>query len=435
MMCGFLVFFMQCGFALLEAGTVRAKNTKNILLKNLLDACVGAIIWWGWGYSLAYDAGDPFIGMVETTDVAPMFFMSSWKSDTPMGSATAYGLALWFFQYVFAAAAATIVSGAMAERTALGGYITYTTVITGFIYPVVVHWGWSSDGWASAFATGSVGNPDGAFKTGMVDFAGSGIVHTTGGVAALCGAAVVGPRTGRFDDAKKPISMPGHSTTLQVMGTFILWLGWYGFNPGSTLGIANPAYAAGAARCVVTTTLSAAAGGIMVILLEKIVGDHTWSVGAACNGILAGLVSITAGTSVMLPGLAFLTGCLGGIVYFSASKIVLNVCKVDDPLDAFAVHGSCGFWGVTAAALFADKNLGYASCSGGGLFMGGGGDGLAVAMSFLFATIGFVGTLSFLMFFLLKKIGILRVSAEVEAAGMDVSKHGGSAYEGGDARA
>jgi len=161
----------------------------------------------------------------------------------------------------------------------------------------------------------------------------------TGGVAALCGAAVVGPRTGRFDEKKKPLPMPGHSTTLQVMGTMILWLGWYGFNPGSTLGLSATNYARDAARVVVTTTISAATGGVTVCMLEKMLGDKTWSVGAVCNGILAGLVSITSGCSVVYPWAAMIMGFLGGFVYFGASKCVLNVLKVDDPLDAFAVHG------------------------------------------------------------------------------------------------
>merc|ERR1719181_473744 len=237
------------------------------------------------------------------------------------------GFLVFFIQCGFAAAAATIVSGAMAERTALTGYICYTTIITMFIYPVVVHWVWSGEGWVSAFNSDS-------FNKGVIDFAGSGVVHMTGGVAAICGAAIVGPRTGRFDEAKKPLPMPGHSTTLQVMGTFILWLGWYGFNPGSTLGLSGTGYARDAARVVVTTTISAASGGITVILLERFLGDKTWSVGAVCNGILGGLVSITAGCSVTYPWSAFVIALLGGMVYFGSSKCVLYICKVDDPLDA-----------------------------------------------------------------------------------------------------
>jgi len=219
--------------------------------------------------------------------------------------------------------------------------------------------------------------------------------------------------------------MPGHSTTLQVMGTFILWLGWYGFNPGSTLGISATNYARDAARVVVTTTLSAAFGGLTVCLLEKLVGDKTWSVQAVCNGILAGLVSITAGCSVLFPWAAALAGFLGGLVYFGASKLVLNVLKIDDPLDAFAVHGACGFWGVFVTGLLSAPE--YAYGAGKGAFYGS-GDALAAAICCLLAIIAWVGGMSTVMFLILKKTGILRVPAEIEAAGMDVSKHGGNAY-------
>jgi Amt family ammonium transporter len=306
----------------------------------------------------------------------------------------------------------------MAERTALSGYIVYTCIITSFIYPVVVHWGWSTTGWASFFNTVD------SMNNGLQDFAGSGIVHMTGGIAALVGAYMVGPRIGRFDGGK-PVSMPGHSATLQVMGTLILWLGWYGFNPGSTLGLSATGYARDAARITVTTTISAAAGGVTVCLLEKFLGDKTWSVSAVCNGILAGLVSITSGCSVTYPWSAMVIGWLGGFVYFGSSKLVLKVLKVDDPLDAFAVHGACGFWGVFATGLFSAP--GYAYGSGKGAFYGSGA-ALATALSFLFATIAWVGGTSFIMFFCLKKLNILRVSFEVERAGMDTSKHGGSAY-------
>merc|ERR1719454_183739 len=212
----------------------------------------------------------------------------------------------------------------MAERTTLIGYLVYTVVITGFIYPVVVYWHWGY-GWAYTW------------NGGMIDFAGSGVVHMTGGVAALVGAAVVGPRKGRFDEAKKPIAMPAHNTTFQVLGTFILWLGWYGFNPGSTLSLLG--YGQTLARCVMTTTLAGAVGGLTVVFTDKAIISKTWDVGMLCNGILAGLVSITAGTNAMMPYNAVFSGFIGGFVYLGASKLVLYVCKIDDPLDAFAVHG------------------------------------------------------------------------------------------------
>jgi Amt family ammonium transporter len=294
-------------------------------------------------------------------------------------------------------------------------------LITAFVYPVVVHWGWSGDGWISAF------NSD-AFLGGVQDFAGSGIVHMTGGLAALMGAAIIGPRKGRFDENKKPIEIAGHSSTLCVLGTFILWVGWYGFNPGSTLGISPGGYAVIAARVTVCTTLSAASGGITVLFLNKLLGDKTWNINSVCNGVLAGLVSITASCSVTLPWSAFLIGIIGGHVYFAFSKCVLYICKVDDPLDAFAVHGACGFWGVISAACFATKKYAYSQTfEAQGIFYGG-EDALAAAICFLFAVIGWVCVMSALMFLPLKVLGLLRVAADVEEVGMDVSKHGGSAY-------
>jgi len=438
MFVGALVFFMQAGFGMLEAGSVRTKNTRNILLKNLLDACVGALIWWAWGFATAYETGTGGNTFIGSTKDAKGFFAEGWAGKNE--HATGYTFAAWFFQYVFAAAAATIVSGAVAERAQLLAYLIYTTVITGLIYPVVVHWVWDGNGWASCFNS-NTDSAKGPLLGGQVDFAGSGVVHMTGGVSALVAAAVIGPRSGRFEGGGrvgKPVPIKGHSSVLQVLGTFILWLGWYGFNPGSTLGITPAGYAQAAARVVVTTTLSAAAGGITVCLLEKMLGSKTWDVGAVCNGILGGLVSITAGCSVTYPWAAAIIGVLGGFVYFGSSKMVLKIMKVDDPLDAFAVHGACGFWGCIATALFSAPAFAYygelagtdcnSDCAGVGLFYGC-GCLMGVTLAALFAEIVWVGGMTFLMFFILKMAGILRVSQEVEEAGMDVSKHGGSAYE------
>ena len=223
---------------------------------------------------------------------------------------------------------------------------------------------------------------------------------------------------------------------LQVLGTFILWLGWYGFNPGSTLGIASPGSAQTAARCVVNTTLSAATCGLTVVVLDKLFGSRTWDVSAVCNGVLGGLVSITAACSTVYPWAAVLIGFLGGFVYFGASRFVLYVLKVDDPLDAFAVHGACGFWGCLATALLAAPAYAYHGTLDDGCKEGGGvgafyGGGCLIGVTFaaLIAEIVWVGFTSLLMFLALKMAGMLRVSSEVEEAGMDISKHGGTAYE------
>ena len=382
---------------------------------------------------------------------APNFFLQA--SFATNSDSDGYNMAYWFFQFVFAAAAATIVSGAMAERTALSGYLVYTTVITGFIYPVIAHWMWSYDGFLSPFAqsywetegvNGTYGSMNFPLGGGAIDFSGSGVVHMTGGVAALFGAAIVGPRVGRFDEKKKPLPMAGHSSTLVVTGTFMLWLGWYGFNPGSTLGMSPKGYSSGASRAAVTTTIAPAIAGLVVIFLEKLLGDHTWSVGSACNGILAGLVSITAATATVTPGFAFLIGLLGGFCYFASKEIVLKCCKVDDPVDAVSVHMTCGCWGVLAAGLFSAPELDYRKCTPGqderclkgGLFIANRADGQSPNWNIMGAALAEVavvfcwsGSISLIMFYLLKVTGMLRVSAEMEAAGMDVSKHGGAAYE------
>jgi len=435
---GCLVFFMQAGFGMLEAGTVRAKNTKNILLKNMLDACIGAMIWWSFGYGIAYSGGDNgFIGTAGIEGAGGSFFAKGWYGTSE--DVTGYTFAGWWFQYGFAAAAATIVSGAVAERCALPAYLIYTCVITGFIYPVVVHWVWATGGFVSAFTPKGDTYP---VCGGVVDFAGSGVVHMTGGLAAFCGASVLGPRTGRYGEDGKPVPMPGHSTTLSVLGTFILWLGWYGFNPGSTLAITG--YGMTMSRVAVCTTVAAAMGGITTLLIDKMIGSKVWDVSAVCNGVLGGLVSITAGCATISTWYSAVVGMLGGFVYFGASKLLSTKLKVDDPLDAFAVHGACGFWGVIATALFASPvytdgifgGRGYGSVNEDGVYDAdgyssaffGGGKMLGSACVALFATIAWVCTLSLPMFFVMKKIGIFRVSAEIEEAGMDTSKHGGSAY-------
>eukprot|EP00965_Chrysotila_dentata_P204264 6182228-Pleurochrysis_carterae.AAC.4 len=266
---GIFVFFMQAGFAMLEAGAVRAKNTKNILLKNVLDACIGAFVWWAWGYGLAYGSGpdpNPFIGTADVsseTQGGQGFLSIAWtgSQEHPVG----YDFASWFFSYGFAAASSTVVSGAVAERTQLSSYLVYTVFITGWIYPLIAHWVWAPAGWLSAFNP----NKDDAVLGGCIDFAGSGVVHLTGGVAGLVGSAIIGARRGRYGPDGGVVEMPGHSTVLQVLGTFILWVGWYGFNPGSTLTISTDGDAQTMARVVMTTTLSAAASGTTTVIIDR----------------------------------------------------------------------------------------------------------------------------------------------------------------------
>jgi len=424
MFCACLVFLMQAGFAMLEAGSVRSKNVRNVLLKNLLDACVGAIIWYliGFGIAGASD-GNEFLG-TEGDDYA----LSGWKNGTG-----GYAWISFFFSFTFAAAASTIVSGAVAERCQLPAYIIYTCVITGFIYPVVVHWVWTGTGFLSAF------NPD-HILGGNIDFAGSGVVHMTGGVAGRVGAAILGPRKGRVED---PSKFEGHSTPLQVIGTFLLWFGWYGFNGGSTLYINT--YGSMAGRVCVTTTMAAATGGVTACLIKKFMppamgGSGAFDVSFTCNGILGGLVSITAGCPVIGVHASILTGFIGAFILHGASCL-LHKLKIDDPLDAFAVHGACGAWGVLAVGLFAMQDYSYAPNTGSdesddgkydaGIFTGDGkGLLLGTQIVAIIVEMLWVGTMSAIMFFALKVAGLLRVSAEVEEKGLDDSKHGGAAYQG-----
>jgi Amt family ammonium transporter len=385
-----------------------------------------------FGYGFAYDADggtNPFIGS------GPSNFAISGIDDTVTHTNGA-DWAGWQFQFAFAAAAATIVSGAVAERCALNAYLIYTVGITGFIYPVVVHWVWDGAGFLSA------ANPN-AILTGCIDFAGSGVVHMTGGWAALVGAKILGPRLNRWST---PEMFEGHSTPLQVIGTFLLWFGWYGFNPGSTLmlhGASNDA-----ARATVTTTLAAATGGVTGLFLKaklpsKLGGSGVYDIGHTCNSLLGGLVGITAGCQVTEPWSAIVIGFIAAFVYHGASCLMRKL-QIDDPLDAFAVHGACGAWGVLAVGLFANKAYSYAPAEGNplrldangidlgvdaGLFMPGSrGQLFGTQVVTLLIEIPWVVCTSGILFFALNAAGLLRVSAEEETAGLDASKHGGSAY-------
>jgi len=320
---GSQVFFMQLGFANLEAGSVSRRNVQNILFKNLMDACLGSVIWFCFGYSVSYGSGDVFGG--------GKLFLAQYEETTD-----------WFFQWAFCVTASTIVSGAVAERMKLEAYFIYTIVITAFIYPAVVHWVWSDYGWASEFKDDAL--------LPIVDFAGSGVVHMVGGWSGLMGAYLVGPRPERFNEFSMK-TWTAHSVPFQAFGTLVLWFGWYGFNCGSTLAVVGSMTTA--SLVAVTTTLAAASAGLTVSILGKFLYGK-WSVSLACNGLLAGLVSITAPCSVIYPELSILIGFIGGLVYFGFSRLMLKF-KIDDPLDAVAVHGACGFWGVVSVGFFANK--------------------------------------------------------------------------------
>ena len=315
---GILVMFMQPGFALVEAGFTRAKNTANIVMKNFMDFAVGSITYWAFGFALAYGSSSVG-GFLAYGD---FFFANPDRSVE------------WFFQVVFAATAATIVSGAMAERTKFSSYLIYTPFITGIIYPIVTHWQWSGDGWLS--------------DLGFLDFAGSGLVHLTGGVAALAGVMVLGPRIGKYDENGNPRSIPGHSLLLGSLGVFILWFGWYGFNAGSTLA----AVGADFASVVVTTTLSASAGALGAMATSWMSKSYRKpDPGMTLNGALGGLVGITAGPDVIANGWAIVVGLVAGAIIVHGIQAIERA-GIDDPVGAITVHGLCGIWGVLAVGIF-----------------------------------------------------------------------------------
>jgi len=424
LICGVLVVFMQAGFALLEAGTVKNINVRNILFKNIADTCLGGVIFWLVGYGFAYGGDDDngFIGDSEAGGKYSFAFRLPAEYETEYSRVQlGYDWITWFFQWAFAAAATTIVSGAVAGRTRLSAYLAYSFLITGFVYPVVVHWVWDTEGWISAFNEDD--EYEDTFEGGMIDFAGSGVVHMVGGVAALVGAIAVGPRRGRFDSKQAGMEFGAHSAPLQTLGTFILFVGWFGFNCGSTLAIHG--YSHTMARSAVTTTLSAVTGGLTAAALAK-GADNKWDLGVMCNGILAGLVSITAGCSVVESWASIVIGGIGGMVCFGASRLLVRL-KIDDPLDAFPVHGACGAWGCIAVGLFCTKDYTYNLHGNEGIFYGG-GTLLGVQLLGVLVEILWVGCMSSILFFSLSFAGLLRVSEEEEMNGLDLSEHEGPAY-------
>mmetsp|Transcript_2142 Transcript_2142/g.3146 ORF Transcript_2142/g.3146 Transcript_2142/m.3146 type:complete len:522 (-) Transcript_2142:215-1780(-) len=420
---GALVFLMQAGFAMLCAGSIRAMNVQNILLKNILDACSGALGFYSIGYALAYGG---VVGDTRTTFIGTTNYFFLYNVDNYIN---------WFFQFAFAATAATIVAGTVAERCKLEAYFCYSFFLTAFVYPVVVHAVWDKQGFLSAF------NSNPLWGIGMVDFAGSGVVHTTGGCTALVAAIVLGPRVGRFYNEhgqalEEPRTFPPHSVALQVLGTFLLWFGWYGFNPGSTLAITPLGYGDVAALAAVTTTLSAATGCISALLFNFVVvlfltGEEVFDLTMAMNGGLSGLVAITAGCSTVQPWAAIAIGLVAGLVYFGASKALISL-KIDDAVDAIPVHLANGIWGCIAVGFFADPNLvsavyGANNNAMGGVFYGY-GTLLACQICGVLFILGWVTVFMFPFFIMLRYLNMLRLDPIEELVGCDVSHHGGSAY-------
>jgi len=381
-----LVFFMQAGFALVESGFTRAKNAINIMMKNLMDFSMGTLAFWAVGFGIMF--GTSSTGWFGTTG----FFLSDF---TPDGDP--WVLVFWMFQVVFAATAATIVSGAMAERTKFSGYLIYSVFLSALIYPIFGSWAWGSllkgSGWLEGL--------------GFIDFAGSTVVHSVGGWAALAGTIVLGPRLGKYTSGGKMKPILGHSMPMAALGVFILWLGWFGFNPGSTT-TADTSIA----MIFVNTNLAAAAGAVFAMGTSWLRFGKS-EIGMSLNGALAGLVGITAGCANVTPGSAIIIGGVAGVlVVFSV--LFFDKIKIDDPVGAISVHGVCGAWGTLAAGIF---NIGGTSAKI-----------LAVQAIGIGACFLWVFPAAFLMFKIIDKTIGLRVSPEEEMEGLDFAEHGGSAY-------
>ncbi|MGB0770379.1 MAG: ammonium transporter [Flavobacteriaceae bacterium] len=390
LLSGILVFFMQAGFTLVESGMTRSKNAVNIAMKNLLDICVGSLTYWFVGYSLMY--GDSSNGW---------FFWS--------GILQGDGADL-FFQTMFAATAATIVSGAIAGRTKYSTYAIFTVVMTAFVYPIAGGWEWNG-GWLNT-----------TFDAEFIDFAGSSIVHGVGGFAALVAAFMVGPRIGKYVDGKV-VPIPGHNQILSTLGVFILWLGWFGFNGGSQLAWGGDD-AVAASAVVVVTNLAAAAGALGALITTWIWYGKP-NLAQTLNGALAGLVSITAGCGNMTEGGAVLAGLIGGVIVVFSIEFIEKKLKIDDAIGAASVHGVAGFWGTVVIGLW-----GVNGDEAIGLFNGGGSAQFVAQLVGALSYMVWAVVLSFIVFGILKATIGLRVTEEEEIAGLDVSEHGSLAYPG-----
>jgi Amt family ammonium transporter len=395
-----LVFFMQAGFAMVETGFTRAKNAVNIGMKNLMDFSVGTLAFWAVGFALMF--GTDRFGLFGASG----FFLSAADPGSGEGLWT---FAFWMFQVVFAATAATIVSGAMAERTKFVAYLIYSVVISMLIYPISGHWIWGG-GW--------LGN------LGFTDFAGSTAVHSVGGWCALSGALLLGPRVGKYVSRNGRVAVKaiqGHNLPLATLGVFILWFGWFGFNAGSTVSGTNLSIA----YIVVNTNAAAAAGALGAMFLSWIRAKKP-DLSMSLNGALAGLVGITAGCANVAPAGAIAIGLIAGALVVLSVEFIDKVLHVDDPVGAVSVHGVCGVWGTVAVGLFAQGEYGGQA----GLLFGGGWGLLGVQALGVLAVFGWTAATSLALFALLKATIGLRVSPEEELRGLDIGEHSAEAYAG-----
>jgi Amt family ammonium transporter len=403
LVCGFLVMLMQLGFAMLEAGLTRAKNAANIMMKNIMDFCAGSLAYWAVGFALMMGTAEGITAMLVGTSG---FFL--WGNAYDVST-----IEMWFWQMVFCATAATIVSGVMAERTKFSTYVVASVIISALIYPIYGHWIWGGGWLAQSEFMLALGGGYGA-----LDFAGSGVVHAVGGFLAMAGALLVGPRIGKYNEDGTPNAIPGHSITLFMLGVFILWFGWFGFNPGSTLAATELRISVIAAN----TTLAAAAGGLVAMAITWLKNKKP-DVGMTGNGVIAGLVAITAPCAWVNPAVAVLIGSLAGLIVYVGVWFIDNVLHIDDPVGGISIHGFNGVWGLLALGLFADGTYGGIT----GLFYGNPGFFLcqvidsAVVFAWAFGT-------GLIMFYILKLTIGIRVTKEEEIQGLDLGEHGMVAY-------
>jgi len=408
----FLVFFMQAGFMMLEGGFARSRETVNVMLEGIIDTCLCGVLFYAWGFAWMFGSGSGFIGN-------QYYFLHN-IPDT-YGSTGVPTLAIFLFQFAFADCTSTITSGAMVGRTGFVGDLLYSVVVSGLIYPLLGHWTWGPDGWLNNI-----------HPAAFHDFAGSTVVHTIGGMIALAGAVVLGPRIGRKFKRDGGGPMPGHDMTIAALGTIILWFGWYGFNPGSTLSAMDTM---GIARIATNTTLAAVCGGISAMFYVY-PRSKVWDCGMTCNGLLAGLVAITCPCYWVSPFGAICIGLIAGVVVVWGVDL-LEYLRIDDPVGAWPVHGLCGVWGTWSLGLFATGAYGAPTPTGAdnsagsvvtGLFYGGGLNQLKAQIIGNAAIGGGALILGFILMYAVKMTGTLRVSAKGEMEGLDIHEHGGAAY-------
>ncbi|MFC1570734.1 ammonium transporter [Candidatus Omnitrophota bacterium] len=395
LVAAFMVFIMQAGFGMLEAGLIRTKNTCNVLMNNFLDFCMASLGFFIFGYAIMFGTGNGFMGFNGW-----LLLGATHEGHLPLE-------ATWLFHAVFCGAAATIVAGGIAERMKFKAYLIYSFLISAAVYPFVGHWVWGG-GWLAGLGFG--------------DFAGSTVVHAVGGTAALVGTMIVGPRIGKYNKDGSANAIEGHSMALASLGALILWFAWFGFNPGSTLSVGDGSLMA---KVAVNTNLAAVAGALVAMFYAwKKCGKPDLSM--TMNGALAGLVAVTAPCAYVVPAEALLIGAIAGVIVV-AGTLFLDKVHIDDPVGAVPVHMMNGIWGTLAVGIFGHKALGLAR---DGLFPGGGFTQLGIQALGVFSVVAFVGVAMTIVFKLIDKFVGLRVSREEELKGLDISEHGMEAYSG-----